>query len=228
MIKAVIFDLDNTLIDFMYMKNQAVDAAINGMIESGLNISQVEAKEEIFKIYEKEGYEYQEVLNEFIVSINKEINYKILAAGIVSYRRAKEKSLMPYTHVTETLIELSKMGMKLGLITDAPSREAWTRLYSVGLHHIFDKVLTYDDTKAYKPSKVPFNKILEYFNIKAESAVMVGDWPERDLAGAKSVGMRAAFAKYGNLDAENLSGQVDVVLEDISEIVGYLKKVNSL
>ena len=58
MIKAVIFDLDNTLIDFMYMKNQAVDAAINGMIESGLNISQVEAKEEIFKIYEKEGYEY--------------------------------------------------------------------------------------------------------------------------------------------------------------------------
>ena len=228
MIKAVIFDLDNTLIDFMYMKNQAVDAAINGMIESGLNISQVEAKEEIFKIYEKEGYEYQEVLNEFIVSINKEINYKILAAGIVSYRRAKEKSLMPYTHVTETLIELSKMGMKLGIITDAPSREAWTRLYSVGLHHIFDKVLTYDDTKAYKPSKVPFNKILEYFNIKAESAVMVGDWPERDLAGAKSVGMRAAFAKYGNLDAENLSGQVDVVLEDISEIVGYLKKVNSL
>ena len=57
---------------------------------------------------------------------------------------------------------------------------------------------------------------------------MVGDWPERDLAGAKSVGMRAAFAKYGNLDAENLSGQVDVVLEDISEIVDYLKKVNSL
>ena len=228
MIKAVIFDLDNTLIDFMYMKNQAVDAAINGMIESGLSISQIKAKEEIFKIYEKEGYEYQEVLNEFIVSINKKINYKILAAGIVSYRRAKEKSLMPYAHVTETLIELSKMGMKLGLITDAPSREAWTRLYSVGLHHIFDKVLTYDDTKAYKPSKIPFNKILEYFNIKAESAVMVGDWPERDLAGAKSVGMRAAFAKYGNLDAENLSGQVDVVLEDISEIVDYLKKVNSL
>ena len=38
MIKAVIFDLDNTLIDFMYMKNQAVNAAINGMIESGLKI----------------------------------------------------------------------------------------------------------------------------------------------------------------------------------------------
>ena len=228
MIKAVIFDLDNTLIDFMYMKNQAVDAAISGMIESGLNTSQKDAKKEIFKIYEKEGYEYQEVLNEYIVSINKKISYKILAAGIVSYRRAKEKSLVPYAHVAETLIELSKMGMKLGLITDAPSREAWTRLYSVGLHHIFDKVLTYDDTKVYKPSKVPFNKILDCFKINAEDAVMVGDWPERDLAGAKSVGMKTAFAKYGNLSAQNLSGQADVVLEDISEIVDYLKKVNNI
>ena len=228
MIKAVIFDLDNTLIDFMYMKNQAVDAAISGMIESGLNTSQKDAKKEIFKIYEKEGYEYQEVLNEYIVSINKKISYKILAAGIVSYRRAKEKSLVPYAHVAETLIELSKMGMKLGLITDAPSREAWTRLYSVGLHHIFDKVLTYDDTKVYKPSKVPFNKILDCFKINAEDAVMVGDWPERDLAGVKSVGMKTAFAKYGNLSAQNLSGQADVVLEDISEIVDYLKKVNNI
>ena len=71
MIKAVIFDLDNTLIDFMHMKNKAVDSAIDGMIESGLNINPQEAKEQIFKIYEQEGYEYQEVLNEFIHSIYK-------------------------------------------------------------------------------------------------------------------------------------------------------------
>ena len=109
MIKAVIFDLDNTLIDFMYMKNQAVDSAINGMIESGLNISHEEAKKAIFKIYDKRGYEYQEVLNKFILSSCKNINYKILAAGIVSYRRAKEKSLMPYPHTAETLIEISKL-----------------------------------------------------------------------------------------------------------------------
>ena len=40
MIKAVIFDLDNTLLDFMKMKSSAVDAAIRGMIEAGFNINE--------------------------------------------------------------------------------------------------------------------------------------------------------------------------------------------
>ena len=39
MIKAIIFDLDNTLVDFMLLKNSAVDAAIYSMIDAGLNLS---------------------------------------------------------------------------------------------------------------------------------------------------------------------------------------------
>ena len=38
MIKAVIFDLDNTLMDFMKMKSMSIDAAIHGMIEAGMSI----------------------------------------------------------------------------------------------------------------------------------------------------------------------------------------------
>ena len=38
MIQAVIFDLDNTLLDFMNMKSMAVEAAVHGMIEAGLQM----------------------------------------------------------------------------------------------------------------------------------------------------------------------------------------------
>ncbi len=44
MIKAVIFDLDNTLVDFMSMKRQAVTAAITAMIDAGLGLTVPEAK----------------------------------------------------------------------------------------------------------------------------------------------------------------------------------------
>ena len=43
MIKAVVFDLDNTLLDFMSMKSYAVKTGINGMIEAGLEIETDEA-----------------------------------------------------------------------------------------------------------------------------------------------------------------------------------------
>ncbi len=228
MLKAIIFDLDNTLVDFLFMKNQAVDAAITGMKESGLDLSHDKAKKHIFDIYEKEGYEYQEVLNKFITSVYGQINYKILAAGIVSYRIAKEKSLVTYPNVNNTLIKISKLGLKLGLITDAASREAWTRLYSVKLHHIFDKVITYDDTKSYKPSKIPFTMILDYFKISPNEAIMVGDWPERDMQGAKNVGMRTAYAKYGDQGGNNTPIKTDIILNDISEIINYIKKENNL
>ena len=227
MIKAVIFDLDNTLVDFLYMKNQAIDSAINGMISSGLKVERNHAKEMIFDIYEKKGYEYQEVLNQFIISIYGDINYKILAAGIVCYRRAKEEALLTYPNVEKTLIEISKKGLKLGLITDAPSREAWTRLYSVGLHNIFDRVVTSDETNAFKPSPAPFNLILKYFNILPSESVMIGDWPERDLAGAKNVGMKTAFARYGASSFNEQQYEVaDVILDDIAEIINYITTEN--
>ena len=47
MIKAIIFDLDNTLVDFMLLKTRAVDAAIYAMIDAGLNISYEDALKRI-------------------------------------------------------------------------------------------------------------------------------------------------------------------------------------
>ena len=55
-IKAIIFDLDNTLLDFMRMKKMAVDAALNGMIESGMIINRNKARDRIFEIYESKGW----------------------------------------------------------------------------------------------------------------------------------------------------------------------------
>ena len=55
MIKAVIFDLDNTLMDFMKMKSMSVDAAINGMIEAGLDIDFSDSKNKIYDIYEQKA-----------------------------------------------------------------------------------------------------------------------------------------------------------------------------
>ena len=109
MIKAVIFDLDNTLLDFMKMKSSSIKSAIDGMIEAGLDLDRKKASDEIYEIYDKKGYEYQDVLSEFITEKVGKLDYKILAGGIVEYKKAKEKSLNLYPEVYETLISISKL-----------------------------------------------------------------------------------------------------------------------
>ena len=66
MIKAVLFDLDNTLLDFMKMKNSAINAAVKSMIFAGLDVKREKAIEVIYNIYEEYGYEYQEVFDLFL------------------------------------------------------------------------------------------------------------------------------------------------------------------
>jgi len=226
MIKAVIFDLDNTLLDFMKMKEYAVKAAIAGMIEAGLDINPDESYETIIDIYEKKGWENQQVFNEFLNKIIGEVNNKYLAAGIVAYRRAREANLLLYPNVNHTLVELIKMSVKLAVVSDAPSREAWMRIYYLNLHHHFDVVLTFDDTNVRKPSPIPFEMALSQLNIDAEEALMVGDWPERDVVGAKKLGIRTIFARYGDTFGTVDSG-ANWDINDVYEIVGIVNELNS-
>ncbi|MCK4453097.1 haloacid dehalogenase, partial [candidate division WOR-3 bacterium] len=89
MIKAVIFDLDNTLVDFIAMKNAAIESAVMAMIDAGLKIPKEKAKEKIYKIYDKEGIEDQKVFDKFLTKEFGNIDYRIHAAGIIGYRRAR-------------------------------------------------------------------------------------------------------------------------------------------
>ena len=227
MIKAVIFDLDNTLLDFMNMKSMAVEAAVHGMIEAGLQMDREIACKKIFSIYESKGWEYQEVFDDFIQAELDKLDYKILASGIVAYRKAKEASLILYPNVNSTLITLSKWGLKIGVVSDAPSREAWMRICSVNLHHIFDAVVTFDDTGEHKPSPKPFNKVSKLLDIQPQYLLMIGDWPERDIIGAKKLGMTTAFARYGDVFDTVVSG-ADYDIDNIQEIISIIEKENQL
>jgi putative hydrolase of the HAD superfamily len=225
MIKLIIFDIDNTLTDFIRMKDASIEASIEAMIDAGLMFPPDRIKEEIHRIYGEEGIEYQKVFNQLLLNLIGEVDYKILAAGIVGYRRAREASLVLYPHVKVTLIELMKRGLKLAVISDAPRQEAWLRLCYLQLHHIFDIVLTHEDTGEYKPSPAPFELVLERMGIVPEEAMMIGDWPERDIVGASELGIRTIFARYGDTFGTETSG-ADYEIDDIFRIVDIVDGIN--
>ena len=225
-IKGVVFDLDNTLLDFMKMKEYAVKAAIKGMIEAGLKVNEDKSYIEINSIYEEFGWENQKVFDVFLEKSIGHVDNKFLAAGIVAYRRAREANLMAYPNVNKTLMALTKSGIKLGVVSDAPSREAWMRIYYLNLYHYFDVVITFDDSGERKPSPIPFQLALDGMGLRPEETIMIGDWPERDVVGAQQIGMKTAFARYGDTFGTVNSG-ADWDLNDIYQLVGIINEHNS-
>lgn len=225
-IRAVLFDIDNTLVNFMRMKRHAVDAASDAMIDAGLKIPKQDFVEKIFQTYRHEGIEDQQIFNKILTEVLGELDYKILAAGILGYRRAKEAFLAVYPHVHPTLTALVKMGIRLGVISDAPKLQVWMRVVGLGLSHYFDTVVTFDDTRERKPSPKPFELALKNLGCEPAQSLMIGDWLERDIVGAKNVGMKAVFARYGdefNTPADTIA---DFDVMDIAALVEIVRRLN--
>ncbi len=227
MIKAVIFDLDNTLVDFMRMKRQAISAATTAMIDAGLGLTTDEAEARIGAIYKERGIEFQSVFDQLLYDVFQKVNYKILSAGVIAYRRAREAALVPYPHVNMTLVALLKRGIRLAVVSDAPGREAWLRLCYLNFHHIFDCVVTFEDTGERKPSPAPFLRALQELDVKPAEALMVGDWAERDMVGAAQVGITTVFARYGDTFG-TIESHAKYELNDVSELLDVIDRENAV
>ena len=225
MIKAIVFDVDNTLVDFTKWKNAAVDAAIVAMIDAGLDLAPERAHKKIFEIYERKGIEYQEVFDDFLQEVLGFVDHRVLAAGIVAYRRAREGALVSYPHVNLALLRLFRMRLKLAVVSDAPRLQVWMRLVQLGVDMFFDAVVTFDDTGVRKPAPEPFQKALEMLKVRPEEAVMVGDWAERDIVGAKTLGMYTVFARYGDDFGTKKSG-ADFEISDALELIPIVEKLS--
>lgn len=227
MIKAIAFDLDNTLIDFWQMKKKSCYAAANAMVKAGLKTDSRKALREIFHIYDTKGYEYQKVFTDLIKKYNKKEDYRVLGAGVAAYQQVKGQLLFPYPDVEPVLKKLRKK-YRLAIVTDSPKLQPYTRLAALGILQYFDTIVTFDDTHKHKPHPAPFRFLLRKLKLRPEQVMFVGDSPRRDMPGARKVGMVTVFAKYGLIPREREAHKADYVLHRFKDLLKAVKQANKV
>ena len=192
------------------------------MIDSGLPMEHEVAWKKIYDLYDKVGIENQEIFNLFLEESFQTIEYKWLAAAIVAYRRARDGAMVTYPHVRHTLTELLRRHVRLAVISDAPRLGAWLRLCHLELQHMFEPgslPSKIPDTTNRRPCRSP--RALDIMGMGPDEVLMVGDWPERDMVGAKGLGIKTVFARYGDTKNTKESG-ADFDIDDISELLQIL------
>jgi len=227
MFRAVAFDLDNTLIDFMRFKRETAEEAAKAMVNAGLDADPQEVADSIFNVYDEYGIEYQKTFSKVLwkkYRVRERNRFEhVQQAAIAAYLKKKFKVLKPYPDVVPTLKRLGKK-FSLWILTDAPRNKAWQRMVITGLDKIFeeDRVITLDDTGQKKPGKMPFKTLVNRSGLAPEEILFVGDNPVKDVKGAKAAGMRTAWAKYGHEECLARLEAADYTLERFSDLLKIL------
>jgi putative hydrolase of the HAD superfamily len=218
-IKAVFFDLDDTLYDSTRLARMARIAALEGMINEGLPVSRHEGWKLLNVIVREKGSNFPNHLDLLSQKILGYKDYKILTAGIIAYHNTKFANLKPFGDTVPTLITLRQMGKKLGIITNGKATKQWEKILRLQLEHFFDGVFISEEEGVEKPSREIFCNAISSFGVEPMESIMVDD-KGPDLAGAKLCGMVTV------LRMRRMRIAADFVIENLSELIGIVGELD--
>jgi phosphoglycolate phosphatase len=224
MIRAVVFDLDGTIVKFN-LDFRAVRAEVRSfLIKEGMPASVLSLNESIFEMLKKA---------EIFMKNNgkppakiEEVRRKALAiAEKHELEAAKTTSLQP--GITEVLKTLKDMGLKVGICTVNSQKSAEYLLKKFGINKFFDAVTARDNVKNVKPSIEHLEATLKALGVDPKEALVVGD-SVADMKCAKELGAIAVGLPTGVSTPKELAdagaNYVITSIMDTSTLIGQINK----
>ena len=137
------------------------------------------------------------------------------------YARHQQENLWSWVEPTarKTFNLLLKMKYRLGIISNADGKVADV-LNGIGLDHYFECIIDSHHVGVEKPDPKIFRAALDVLALEPANCLYVGDNYDRDIIGARSVGMEAVL-----LDPYDIVVEDDVVkIKELVDLIEYLKK----
>lgn len=226
-LEAVVFDMDNTFFDFVGAKLEACRQILAYLEREERPVSGDE--EALFSYFLRgtHGFEAHENIRDFLQD-NAIFTARHYETCRVIYEREKLENLELYPGVKSTFEELKKLDLKLAVLTDADWEHTSARLEKVGLESYFDKVVSFDMTGRKKPDPIPFHFVLKELGVKARAVLFVGDSLRRDITPARELGLKTAYAAYGDRNfQEKKEHEGDFRLRAFPDVLDCIAAVNS-
>jgi putative hydrolase of the HAD superfamily len=222
MLKAVLFDMDDTLcdwsqrsIEWIEFERQHLELVFNYIARDVHPLSVPDVFYDAARFFAKQAWTSAEsdllapnlgtVLTQALEWIGVPSERIDMEACLRAYDWQPIAGVIPYADAIEVLPILIQNGLKVGVVTNA-YQPMWMRdreLAAWGLlPHFPDCRLSAADVGYLKPHKAIFEAALERLHVRPEEAIFVGDNLEADIGGAQGAGMRALLRVRDNTTLE--------------------------
>lgn len=205
-IRAVIFDLDDTLYDCTGSLIEASRRrAAKAMVEAGLPCTEEEIYQLQKELAEKYG-PYHLVFNEIV---NKyQADHELVNIAYKAYNSSEVSEIKLFPDVIPTLIELKDKGYKIFLLTVGIHERQEKKIQILKLKSYFDEIVINDQEVGLLMEDCIRN-LLERYAISPRETIMVGDKARDELRIAKSLGMMTIQMLHGRFKNEPSINECD-------------------
>jgi len=139
------------------------------------------------------------------------------------YAENTSKRSLLYPGVAEGLAYLETSGIKLGCVTNKAAQFTVPLLKDLGIHDKFKIVISGDSLAKKKPDPMPLLHGAEFFNVKPEDAMMLGD-SVSDVKASRAAGFQIVCMSYGyNHGVDIRESNPDAVIDSMAELQGLLE-----
>ncbi|MEM7233819.1 MAG: TIGR02253 family HAD-type hydrolase [Planctomycetota bacterium] len=204
-LRAIFFDIDDTLYSTSEFAEKARSAAIDAMIEAGLDLSREVIQEELQEVITEFSANYEHHFDKLLLRVPKR-NYKgvnpaiIVAAGVMAYHETKSTQLFPYEDAIEALRRLStETKLTLGVITEGLGVKQAEKLVRMRVNQFLSPgaIFISNQIGISKPNPKIYQRACSDMNLKPSETMYVGDNPKNDIDPPNKIGMITVRMRRG-------------------------------
>jgi putative hydrolase of the HAD superfamily len=229
-LRAVLFDLDDTLFSTTSFARKARKNAVEAMVAAGLEMHPDEVLRELDEVLAEFSSNYEHHFDQLlrrlrgraVARVNPAL---IVAAGVVAYHDTKFTSLAPFPDVLPLFESLRGAGCVVGVLTHGWTTKQMEKLVRLGLVSFLDPeaIFISEQIGISKPNPKLWLVALQDLGLSPQEAMYVGDHPAHDIAPPQSIGMKTVWARRTARQTLEGTGIVpDHVVDDFVELRAIL------